>query len=89
MYITRKTGTGKSTLLEMMIRQDIESGQGMALIDPHGDLIERIFQRIPQDKKDNLIYFNVPDNTKVIGFSPEIKMAAGKRKYFPSQKYHP
>ena len=38
MYVIGKTGTGKSTLLETLIRQDLENGEGLALLDPHGDL---------------------------------------------------
>lgn len=68
MYIVGKTGTGKSTLLETMIRQDMEAGQGIALLDPHGDLVERVLSQVPQGKKDNLIYLNVPDAT--LGFNP-------------------
>src|SRR6267142_65414 len=41
-YIIGKTGTGKSTLLETMALQDLEHGKGFALIDPHGDLAERV-----------------------------------------------
>jgi len=42
LYAIGKTGTGKSTLLETLLKQDIEAGRGFALIDPHGDLAERI-----------------------------------------------
>src|SRR5215813_849070 len=61
MYIIGKTGTGKSTLLETLIRQDIESGEGLALLDPHGDLIEKAVMGVPDKRKGDLIYFNVPD----------------------------
>jgi type IV secretory pathway VirB4 component len=47
MYVIGKTGTGKSTLLETLASQDISSGRGMMLIDPHGDLAERVVQAIP------------------------------------------
>ena|SRR5438128_74723 len=42
MYVIGKTGTGKSTLLETLALQDITAGRGMMLIDPHGDLAERV-----------------------------------------------
>jgi anion-transporting ArsA/GET3 family ATPase len=45
--IIGKTGTGKSTLLETMALQDLEHGNGFALIDPHGDLAERVAAHIP------------------------------------------
>jgi len=77
MYIVGKTGTGKSTLIETMIRQDIESRQGMALLDPHGDLVERVLACIPEEKKHNLIYLNVPDAT--LGFNPLQRVPPEKR----------
>jgi ABC-type polar amino acid transport system ATPase subunit len=46
-YVIGKTGTGKSTLLETMALQDLERGNGFALIDPHGDLVARVAARIP------------------------------------------
>jgi energy-coupling factor transporter ATP-binding protein EcfA2 len=70
MYIIGKTGTGKSTLLETLIRQDIRSGEGLLLIDPHGDLVEKVLARIPEHRKDDLIYFNVPDSAAPLGFNP-------------------
>jgi ABC-type lipoprotein export system ATPase subunit len=45
-YIIGKTGTGKSTLLESMALQDLQRGHGFALVDPHGDLVERIADTI-------------------------------------------
>src|SRR2546426_10871500 len=61
MYVIGKTGTGKSTLLETLIRQDITDGQGLALLDPHGDLVERVLAAVPEHRREDLIYFNVPD----------------------------
>src|SRR3989442_6857314 len=79
MYVIGKTGTGKSTLLETMIRQDIENGEGLALFDPHGDLIEKVLMRIPDQKKNDLIYFNVPDQSQPLGFNPLESVSAEKR----------
>ena len=55
MYVIGKTGTGKSTLMETMIRQDIENGEGVALLDPHGDLVEKIARNIPEHPQKDLI----------------------------------
>jgi hypothetical protein len=55
-YIIGKTGTGKSTLIETMAFQDLERGNGFALIDPHGDLVARIAARIPPSHRDRVIY---------------------------------
>jgi len=70
LYIVGKTGTGKSTLLETLIRQDIENGRGVALLDPHGDLVERLVARVPVHRRDDLIYFNVPNTSHPLGFNP-------------------
>src|SRR5262245_48413091 len=61
MYIIGKTGTGKSTLLETLIRQDMENGEGLALLDPHGDLVEKVLGAVPEQRNHDLIFFNVPD----------------------------
>jgi hypothetical protein len=70
MYVIGKTGTGKSSLLEIMIRQDIVAGRGLALFDPHGDLAERLVEWMPEDKRAKLIYLNVPDPAQPFGFNP-------------------
>jgi len=56
LYIIGKTGTGKSTLLSTLIRQDVESGQGLALLDPHGDLVEKVLSALPESRKRDCIY---------------------------------
>lgn len=70
LYIIGKTGTGKSTLLETMSRQDIASGHGLAVLDPHGDLVERLVAAVPESRRGDLIYFNVPDVGNPLGFNP-------------------
>jgi Type IV secretion-system coupling protein DNA-binding domain len=79
MYIIGKTGTGKSTLLETMIRQDIEAGRGVAVFDPHGDLVERVLAWFPENRKADLIYFNVPDASRPLGFNPLESVPMAKR----------
>src|SRR5215471_9694030 len=69
-YIIGKTGTGKSTLIETMALQDLELGNGFALVDPHGDLAERIASRIPESRQDDVIYFNPSDSTQPYGYNP-------------------
>jgi DNA helicase HerA-like ATPase len=70
-YIIGKTGTGKSTLLETMALQDLERGNGFALIDPHGDLVARIAARIPASQRDRVVYFNTTDTIHYVT-SPKI-----------------
>lgn len=63
-YVLGATGTGKSTLLLSMIDQDVRKGNGLCVIDPHGDLIENILPIIPKSRIKDVVYFN-PDD---IGF---------------------
>jgi len=79
MYFIGKTGTGKSTLLETLIRQDIENGEGLALLDPHGDLVEKVLKGVPEKRKGDLIYFNVPERGNPLGFNPLESVAPEKR----------
>ncbi len=79
LYVIGKTGTGKSTLLETMIRQDLAAGRGLAVFDPHGDLIERVLAAVPEKRKGDLIYFNVPDHARPLGFNPLESVPSEKR----------
>ena len=78
-YIVGKTGTGKSALLETLVRQDIEKGEGVAVLDPHGDLVERLLAAVPESRARDLIYFNVPDASRPLGFNPLERVPASKR----------
>lgn len=68
-YIIGKTGTGKSTLMENMIFDDIREGRGVAVVDPHGELIEHILDLIPEERADDVIYFNPADSEFPVGFN--------------------
>ncbi len=67
MYIIGGTGNGKTTMLLYAIIQDIKSGKGLAVIDPHGDLAETILHHIPKDRIKDVIYMNPDDLTYPIG----------------------
>ena len=69
-YAIGKTGTGKSTLLQNMAISDFERGNGLCIIDPHGDLAENILNYIPENRIKNVIYFNATDIEFPIGFNP-------------------
>ncbi|MEK7535159.1 MAG: type IV secretion system DNA-binding domain-containing protein [Patescibacteria group bacterium] len=69
MYIIGKTGTGKSTLMENMIIDDINEGRGMAVVDPHGTLIAHVLDFIPESRLRDVIYFNPADREFPIGFN--------------------
>ena len=70
MYIIGKTGTGKSTLLKTLIAQDIASGQGCALLDPHGDLVEDVVALVPPERRDDLVHLNTPEPREPWHFNP-------------------
>jgi len=69
MYLIGKTGMGKSTILENMIVEDIRAGKGVAVVDPHGDLAEKIMEYIPTDRINEVIYFNPSDMDYPIAFN--------------------
>lgn len=78
-YIIGKTGTGKSTLIANLCRQDLLRGEGLALFDPHGDLVEKVAAMVPTERQRDLIYFNVPDREHPLGFNPlEVATDAAK-----------
>lgn len=69
LYIVGQTGTGKSVLIQELIRQDIEEGRGIALIDPHGDLAEHVLTLVPSSRIQDVIYLNPPDIERPIGLN--------------------
>lgn len=68
-YIIGGTGNGKTTMLFYAILQDIRAGRGVAVLDPHGDLAERILRYIPEERVQDVIYFNPDDLTHPIGLN--------------------
>lgn len=60
-YIIGTTGTGKSTLLLNMVLQDIKAGEGVCFLDPHGDITFDILDRIPDNRRDDVILFDPSD----------------------------
>ena len=63
LYIVGKTGTGKSTLIKNMVIQDMRLGHGVALVDPHGDLVEDLLNFIPKERTNQVVYFNPADTS--------------------------
>ena len=61
MYVVGKSGVGKSVLLTNMAVQDIENGEGICVMDPHGDLITDILERIPPERAEDVIVFSPAD----------------------------
>ncbi|MDO8649075.1 MAG: type IV secretion system DNA-binding domain-containing protein [Candidatus Peregrinibacteria bacterium] len=68
-YIIGKTGMGKSTLLENMIFSDIHAGRGVAVIDPHGDLVEAVMRFLPASRTNDVVLFDPADKDFPISFN--------------------
>lgn len=68
-YVVGQTGTGKSTLLLNMALHDIRAGRGVAVLDPHGSLIDDILARFPEERKDDAVIVDVTDVERPVGFN--------------------
>ena len=68
-YVIGQTGTGKSSIMQMMARQDFCNGKGLCVIDPHGSLIEDLLPYIPRERADDVIYFNPADTERPMGLN--------------------
>lgn len=79
LYLIGQTGTGKTTLFLNMIVQDIAAGHGVAVIDPHGDLIEDILRHVPAQRAGDVVLFDPKDTERPLGFNIlEVKQAGQK-----------
>ncbi|MFA6992626.1 MAG: type IV secretion system DNA-binding domain-containing protein [Candidatus Gracilibacteria bacterium] len=69
MYVIGKTGAGKTAFLKNMALQDIDNGQGLAIIDPHGEFVEEILDNIPPHRINDVVYFNPADMEFPVSFN--------------------
>jgi CxxC-x17-CxxC domain-containing protein len=69
MYVLGKTGSGKTTLLANMALQDIERGHGLAITDPHGDVLNSLLDFIPSNRINDVVYFNPSDTEYPMAFN--------------------
>lgn len=69
MHVLGASGTGKSTFLLNMIVQDIERGEGLALLDPHGDLVDAVLERIPANRINDVVLMDPADEEYPVGFN--------------------
>lgn len=69
MYVIGKTGMGKSVFLENMIISDIRAGNGVAVVDPHGDLVDKVINFIPPHRINDVVYFNPADMEHPVAFN--------------------
>jgi len=70
MYLVGKTGAAKTTIMETMVIADIKAGKGVCFVDPHGDTAERILDFVPEERINDVIYFNPQDINFPIAFNP-------------------
>lgn len=68
-YIIGQTGTGKSSIIQLMARQDFHNDRGVCVVDPHGSLIEDLLPYIPRERADDVIYFNPADTERPMGLN--------------------
>ncbi len=68
-YVIGQTGTGKTSLLREMIRQDIEKGEGVGVVDPHGELIEDTLANIPKERMEDVVLFEPFDMENPMGLN--------------------
>jgi hypothetical protein len=78
-YIVGKSGTGKSTFLYNLAMGDISRGEGVAIIDPHGDLALDILDAIPRSRINDVCYLDVTDTERPVGFNPATRIAPERR----------
>jgi len=78
-YLLGKTGTGKTSCLETQIMQDIYANRGLCLLDPHGDLAESVYQNIPKEREQDVIYFNITDSKLKLRYNPLKRVSYEKR----------
>src|SRR5438309_1367459 len=69
-YLIGRTGTGKTTTIESLALQDMRDGRGVTVIDPHGDLAERLVAQVPNSRAADLSYLNAPDSEQPYGYNP-------------------
>ena len=69
MYVIGKTGMGKSNLLENMAIQDIKNGEGVCVVDPHGEFADKMMEAIPSARINDVIYFNPADKEFPLAFN--------------------
>jgi hypothetical protein len=69
MYLIGKTGTGKTTMLENMVLDDMKEGRGLAVVDPHGDFIDFVLDRVPSYRINDIVLFDPSDFEYPVGFN--------------------
>lgn len=74
LYVVGKSGSGKSKLIELLVYNDIQEGKGIAILDPHGDLVDNILKYIPRERIEDVVLFDPADVDFPIGFNPLLQV---------------
>lgn len=84
-YTVGQTGTGKTTLIESMILSNLRAGEGLCVIDPHGDLYEKLVMKIPAGRVDDVVLFDPSDSEFPVGINL-LEYETQAQKYFLVQE---
>src|SRR5438093_2072971 len=84
LHVLGPTGTGKSTLLLNLVAQDIAAGRGCAVLDPKGDLIRDLLERIPRSRLSDVMYIGPDERTRAVGINP-LALGAGEDPYLAAE----
>ncbi|NIA02478.1 MAG: type IV secretion system DNA-binding domain-containing protein [Nitrospirae bacterium] len=79
LYVVGKSGSGKSKLLELLIREDLKAGKGVGVLDPHGDLVDNCLSYVPKDRIKDVIYFDPADLDFPVSFNPMENVAEAQK----------
>jgi type IV secretory pathway TraG/TraD family ATPase VirD4 len=85
LYTIGKSGSGKSVFIQNLAVQDVQNGEGVCVIDPHGDFVEYVLQHVPKNRVDDVIYFNPSDVDRPIGLNM-LEVKTEEQKDFATQE---
>ncbi len=85
LYVIGKSGGGKSVFIQNLAVQDVLNGEGVCVVDPHGDFVEYVLQHIPKERAEDVIYFNPADVERPIGLNM-LEVKSEEEKDFATQE---
>ncbi len=85
LYVIGKSGSGKSVFIQNLAVQDVQNGEGVCVVDPHGDFAEYVLQHVPKERADDVIYFNPSDTERPIGLNM-LEVKSEEQKDFATQE---
>ncbi len=85
LYTMGKSGSGKSVFIQNLAVQDIINGEGVCVVDPHGDFVEYVLQHVPKERAEDVIYFNPSDIEMPIGLNM-LEVRSEEQKDFATQE---